>query len=199
MFEKNQPANSHQSSITNSTYSLWGNKPSPQIDNAKIDFDKDVTPFVEVEDDVVDENELQQYRQQLANDIQVQLTGAVSPVSTHYETLLVSDETPINANVFQRVLAVVTSSKYTTLIVVFIHVLVISIALIFGRVDFSGMAEVPLSERASKPLPPLKSYLITQAEYDKLVERAQLNTAEQSIEPEDDIPVATDDLSSKSE
>tara|TARA_R110002033_G_scaffold52404_1_gene99739 strand:+ start:5752 stop:6390 length:639 start_codon:yes stop_codon:yes gene_type:complete len=184
MPEKNQQSSSLQSTTTNSAVPHWGNMPSPRVENANIEFNKDVTPFVEKEDEVIDENELQHHQQQVADNIQLQLTGAIGSEPASSESLLQPNESMMSGNVWQRFLAVVSKSRYTTLIVIFIHVFVITIALLFGRVDISGMTEVPVTEPSTKPLPPLKSYLITQAEYDKLVERAQSNAPVQSTESE---------------
>ena len=176
MPEKNHQSSSLQSTTTNSAVPHWGNMPSPRVENANIEFNKDVTPFVE--------NELQHHQQQVADNIQLQLTGAIGSEPASSESLLQPNESMMSGNVWQRFLAVVSKSRYTTLIVIFIHVFVITIALLFGRVDISGMTEVPVTESSTKPLPPLKSYLITQAEYDKLVERAQSNAPVQSTESE---------------
>jgi hypothetical protein len=190
MSEKKPPSSSLQSAITNSADPRWDNKLSQQVDSASIDsasieFDKGVTPFVETEDEVVDEKQLQHHQQQVADEIQLQLTGAIGSVSDNSEFLLQPNQPIISGNAWQRFVASVSNSRYTTLVVILIHVFVITIALIFGRVDISGMTEVPVTdEQTTKPLPPLKSYLITQAEYDKLVERAQSNTAIQDIESE---------------
>ena len=190
MSEKKPQSSSLQSAITNSADPRWDNKLSQQVDSASIDsasieFDKGVTPFVETEDEVVDEKQLQHHQQQVADEIQLQLTGAMGSVSDNNEFLLQPNQPIISGNAWQRFVASVSNSRYTTLVVILIHVFVITIALIFGRVDISGMTEVTVTdEQTTKPLPPLKSYLITQAEYDKLVERAQSNTAIQDIESE---------------
>jgi len=184
MSEKNPQSSSLQSATINSTETRWGNRPSEQVDSASIEFDKGVTPFVETEDEVLDENELQDYQQQVADDIQLQLTGTLGSVSVSRDPLLQSNGSMMSGNAWQRFLTVVSQSRYTTVIVILIYVFVITIALLFGRVDISGMTEIPVIEPTTKPLPPLKSYLITPAEYDKLVERAQSNAAVQSTEPE---------------
>jgi hypothetical protein len=49
-----------------------------------------------------------------------------------------------------------------------------------------------VTEPATKSLPALKSYLITQAEYDKLVERAQANAASQVTQPNPGIAAEMD-------
>jgi hypothetical protein len=190
MSEKKPQSSSLQSAITNSADPRWDNKLSQQVDSASIDsasieFDKGVTPFVETEDEVVDEKQLQHHQQQVADEIQLQLTGAMGSVSDNSELLLQPNQPIISGNAWQRFVASVSNSRYTTLAVILIHVFVITIALIFGRVNISGMTEVPVTdEQTTKPLPPLKSYLITQAEYDKLVERAQSNAVIQDTESE---------------
>ena len=188
MFKNNQQSHSSISASTRHQ-SRWGNKSLPQADAVSIDFDKNVTPFVESEDDVVDEHELQRHRQQVADDIQLQLTGVTSSVNGN-EPLLQPDEP--NANALQRALAVVSRSPYLALLVVFVHLLVITLVVLFGRVDISGMSNIPVTEPATKSLPALKSYLITQAEYDKLVERAQANVASQVTQPDAGIAAEMD-------
>ena len=188
MFKNNQQSHSSISASTRH-HSRWGNKSFPQADAVSIDFDKNVTPFVESEDDVVDEHELQRHRQQVADDIQLQLTGVTSSVNRN-GPLLQPDEP--NANALQRALAVVSRSPYLALLVVFVHLLVITLVVLFGRVDISGMSDIPVTEPATKSLPALKSYLITQAEYDKLVERAQANAASQVTQPDAGIAAEMD-------
>ncbi|WP_352311270.1 hypothetical protein, partial [Psychrobacter sp. W2-37-MNA-CIBAN-0211] len=74
-----------------------------------------------------------------------------------------------------------------------VHVLLIIFASIYWKVDVGGLLDIPLTDAASrnqaKPLPPLKSYLITQAEYDKLVERANLKSNATNNTAIIDVPV----------
>ncbi|MBB1440841.1 hypothetical protein H5202_19685 [Shewanella sp. SG41-4] len=201
MPEKNQQSSSLQSTTTNSADPHWGNKLSPRVENANIEFNKGVTPFVEKEDEVIDEHELQHHQQQVADDIQLQLTGVIRTLPVGNEPLLQPNQSMDSGNTWQRFLAVVSNSKYITLIVILIHVFIISLALLFGRVDISGMTEVPVTQQSTKPLPPLKSYLITQAEYDKLIERAKSNAAVPSteLEPKSGISEETDGQKIESE
>ncbi|MGI2171498.1 hypothetical protein ACROAE_15130 [Shewanella sp. MF05960] len=159
-------------------------KPEQDAENEHIDFNLDVTPFITPENDVQDDTQLQQHQQHVADGIQLQLTGAIASNTNNNQPLLVDDEIEQHGNRVQTIFARLTGNN-SWVIVLMVHGLVIALALIFGRADISGLADIPLEQKVEKPLPPLKSYLITETEYNKLVERAQqaehLNTEQQDI------------------
>ncbi len=146
--------------------------PKQDADQEHIDFNLDVTPFIPPENDVKDDKQLQQHQQHVADGIQLQLTGAIASKSDNNLPLLDDDDTELHGNRVQTIFARLTGNN-SWVIVLMVHGLVIALALIFGRADISGLADIPLEQKVEKPLPPLKSYLITEAEYNKLVERAQ--------------------------
>lgn len=177
--------------------------PEQDAESEHIDFNLDVTPFITPENDVPDDKQLQQHQQDVADGIQRQLTGGIASNTNNNQPLLLDDEIEQHANRLQTLLARLTGNN-SWVIVLIVHVLVIALALIFGRADISGLADIPLEQKVEKPLPPLKSYLITETEYNKLVERAQqaehLNSNQQNIGLQDG-PMAetqTDGVSNKS-
>ncbi|MCT8986381.1 hypothetical protein [Shewanella phaeophyticola] len=139
-------------------------------DSVHIDFDPAMTPFVDAKEDTND-TLLQQHQQQVADEIQLQFLGAISTSPNDNKPLLIDVETEKNKGLQAKVSQLV--SEHSWLLVLMIHVLVVTIALIFGRVDISGLNDIPLEQTAPKPLPVLNSYLITEEQYNKLVEKAQ--------------------------
>ncbi|WP_282110848.1 hypothetical protein [Shewanella algicola] len=139
-------------------------------DSVYIDFDQAMTPFVDAKEDTND-TLLQQHQQQVANEIQLQFSGAIAASPNNNEPLLIDVETANNKGLQGKVSKLV--SDHSWLLVLMIHVIVVAMALIFGRVDISGLNDIPLEQTAPKPLPVLKSYLITEEQYNKLVENAQ--------------------------
>ena len=197
MSEKNKHSLSHQSATSSNDAPAWDNKAGKQDNCDSIIFDKDVTPFIESEEVAVDPKELQNYQQHVADEIQLQFTGAIDKITNNNELLLISEHPTQAGHFLQRFIAKLrikfTDNIHIFIIVVLVHVFIVSIALIFGRVDISGIKDMPITPSSATPLPPLKSYIITQAEYDKLVERAQLNAVEQSNEAK----VETSDVTPK--
>lgn len=144
---------------------------TPEDDVEHIQFNLDVTPFISDENNF-DVDTLEQHQQHIADDIQLQFKGVISPISETNEPLLSDDESlPQEAGLSGKLTRLMANNSW--FVVLMIHVIVIAIALIFGRVDISGLADIPLEQKAASTLPPLKSYLITESEYNKLVERAQ--------------------------
>lgn len=139
-------------------------------DSAHIDFDPTIISFVDAKDDNNDEL-LQQHQQQVADEIQLQFSGAIAASPSSNEPLLTDVETAKSNSLQDKVSRLV--SNHSWLFVLMIHMLVVVIALIYGRVDISGLNNIPLEQTAPKPLPVLNSYLITEEQYNKLVEKAQ--------------------------
>ncbi|WP_137227015.1 hypothetical protein [Shewanella sp. MEBiC00475] len=188
MSEKNKHSHLHQSATSSNDAPAWDNKAGKQDNCDSIIFDKDVTPFIESDEVAVDPKELQDYQQHVADEIQLQFTGTIDNTTNNNELLLLSEHPTQDGHFLQRFTAKLrtkfTGNKHIFIIVILVHVFIISIALIFGRVDISGIKNMPIKPSSATPLPPLKSYLITQTEYDKLVERAQSSAVEQSNEAE---------------
>ncbi|MCL1112667.1 hypothetical protein L2703_03450 [Shewanella basaltis] len=141
-----------------------------------IRFNHNVTPFISAEHTIEDDS-LKLHQQQVADDIQLQFSGAVSSSQVN-NTLLLSDEDTRLANTGLWQKGIRAIGEHSWLAVFTIHLVVILIALIFGRVDISGLDSIPLEPKAATSLPPLKSYLITEAQYNKLVERAQQSSTQ---------------------
>ncbi|QDE31382.1 hypothetical protein [Shewanella polaris] len=184
MSEKNKHSHPHQSATSSNDTLAWDNKVGKQDNCDSIIFDNDVTPFIESEEVAVDPKELQDYQQQVADEMQLKFTGVIDSNANNNEPLLLSDHPTEDGHFLRKVIAKLTGGDHTFIIVILVHAFIITVALIYGRVDISGIKDMPITPSSAKPLPPLKSYLMTQAEYDKLVERAQLNSAEQSVEAE---------------
>jgi hypothetical protein len=174
---RNVHANTDESSV-------WGNETAQVNESAKIDFNEDMTPFIDPQQQDVDDSQLHAHQQRVANKIKLQLMGATqsehnlaAPGMTEIDAE--TDSAPIGSVVNKLITRIMTSTN-AMIIVVTVHVLLIIFASIYWKVDVGDLLDIPLTDAASrnqaKPLPPLKSYLITQAEYDKLVERANLKS-----------------------
>jgi hypothetical protein len=172
---RNVHANTDESSV-------WGNETAQVNEIAKIDFNEDMTPFIDPQQQDVDDSQLHAHQQRVANKIKLQLMGATqsehnlaAPGMTEIDAE--TETAPIGSVVNKLITRIMTSTN-AMIIVVTVHVLLIIFASIYWKVDVDDLLDIPLTDAASrnqaKPLPPLKSYLITQAEYDKLVERANL-------------------------
>jgi hypothetical protein len=174
---RNVHANTDESSV-------WGNETAQVNEIAKIDFNEDMTPFIDPQQQDVDDSQLHAHQQRVANKIKLQLMGATqsehnlaAPGMTEIDAE--TETAPIGSVVNKLITRIMTSTN-AMIIVVTVHVLLIIFASIYWKVDVGDLLDIPLTDAASrnqaKPLPPLKSYLITQAEYDKLVERANLKS-----------------------
>jgi hypothetical protein len=174
---RNVHANTDESSV-------WGNETAQVNESAKIDFNEDMTPFIDPQQQDVDDSQLHAHQQRVANKIKLQLMGATqsehnlaAPGMTEIDAE--TETAPIGSVVNKLITRIMTSTN-AMIIVVTVHVLLIIFASIYWKVDVGDLLDIPLTDAASrnqaKPLPPLKSYLITQAEYDKLVERANLKS-----------------------
>ncbi|MGX9461657.1 hypothetical protein ACWXWU_10490 [Shewanella sp. A14] len=174
MNEKNQQLNTNKISSSHHKGLSTTESPLQGIDN-KIDFNNAIIPFIQTEE-IVEEKELQEHQQNVAKEIQLQL---ISPLSSDN-----NNETKLSCrnHFLQRFIGTLTSSHYILIMVLTVHVFIIAIALLYGRFDISGMTNVPVAQSNTKPLPPLKSYVISQEEYDKLVERSQVKQNAQSVE-----------------
>jgi hypothetical protein len=160
--------------------SVWGNETAQVNEIAKIDFNEDMTPFIDPQQQDTDDSQLHVHQQRVANKIKLQLMGTAQSehnLAAPGMTEIDSETAPIGSVVNKLITRIMTSTN-AMIIVVMVHVLLIIFASIYWKVDVGSLLDIPLTDAASrnqaKPLPPLKSYLITQAEYDKLVERANL-------------------------
>ncbi|WP_351124775.1 hypothetical protein [Shewanella sp. T24-MNA-CIBAN-0130] len=189
---RNVHANTDESSV-------WGNETAQVNEIAKIDFNEDMTPFIDPQQQDVDDSQLHAHQQRVANKIKLQLLGATqsqhnlaAPGMTEIDAETETDTAPIGSVVNKLITRIMTSTN-AMIIVVTVHVLLIIFASIYWKVDVGGLLDIPLTDAASrnqaKPLPPLKSYLITQAEYDKLVERANLKSNATNNTAIIDVPV----------
>ncbi|MGK0408115.1 MAG: hypothetical protein ACJASB_000257 [Shewanella psychromarinicola] len=187
---RNVHANTDESSV-------WGNETAQVNESAKIDFNEDMTPFIDPQQQVVDDSQLHAHQQRVANKIKLQLMGVTqsehnlaAPGMTEIDAE--TETAPIGSVVNKLITRIMTSTN-AMIIVVTVHVLLIIFASIYWKVDVGGLLDIPLTDAASrnqaKPLPPLQSYLITQAEYDKLVERANLKSNATNNTAIIDVPV----------
>jgi hypothetical protein len=156
-----------------------------------------MTPFIDPQQQDVDDSQLHAHQQRVANKIKLQLMGATqsehnlaAPGMTEIDAE--TETAPIGSVVNKLITRIMTSTN-AMIIVVTVHVLLIIFASIYWKVDVDDLLDIPLTDAASrnqaKPLPPLKSYLITQAEYDKLVERANLKSNATNNTAIIDVPV----------
>jgi hypothetical protein len=187
---RNVHANTDESSV-------WGNETAQVNESAKIDFNEDMTPFIDPQQQDVDDSQLHAHQQRVANKIKLQLMGATQSehdlgVPGMTEIDAETDTAPIGSVVNKLITRIMTSTN-AMIIVVMVHVLLVIFASIYWKVDVGSLLDIPLTDAASrnqaKPLPPLKSYLITQAEYDKLVERANLKSNATNNTAIIDVPV----------
>jgi hypothetical protein len=165
--------------------SVWGNQASQQNEIANIDFNQHETPFIdphhsEVNDNQIHGNQLKVYQQQVANNIQLQLTGAMYSEQHKAGHLAADPDSTIVGSAVNKFTTKMATSSNAMIAAVLVHVLLIITAGIYWKVDVGGFLNIPVTDapnsNQAKPLPPLKSYLITQAEYDKLVERSALKS-----------------------